>query len=232
MLQALRAPWPSQCEVCRRWNAARLCAACVQRFAPPTLRCARCALRVGLETLACGECLRDPPPYTTTVCAADYGFPWDGLIAAFKFNQQVELAAPLAQRITAAVRARGEAPTAQLVLPVPLSAARLAERGYNQAWELARRVASACGLPARPDVLLRALDTAHQADLTRAERQRNLRAAFFVDVRWRGVLTGRCVALVDDVLTTGATARGCAAALLRGGAAEVHVWVVARTPGR
>ena len=85
---------------------------------------------------------------------------------------------------------------------------------------------------ADPGLLWRPADQAHQADLNRAERQRNLRSAFMTDPRRRGELQGQRVALVDDVMTTGATAREAAAALLRGGAAAVDVWVVARTPDR
>jgi predicted amidophosphoribosyltransferase len=110
-----------------------------------------------------------------------------------------------------------------------MSARRLAERGYNQAWELARRVAAALSLPASASLLLRPVDAGPQIELGRAERQRNLRNAFMVDPRQRGTLQGRRVALVDDVMTTGATAHAAASALLRAGAA-VDVWVLARTP--
>ena len=222
---------PSQCEVCRRWAGARLCSDCLARFAAPVPRCGRCGLRLGLPAPACGDCLRERPAFEHTVCAVDYAFPWDHLIAEFKFRGQAELATPLAARLTEAVQAH-TGPPPQWVVPVPLSPQRLAERGYNQAWELARRVGAACGLPARADVLLRALDSAHQADLGRTQRQHNLRSAFFVDARQRAALQQRRVALVDDVMTTGATAREAAAALLRAGAAAVDVWVLARTPER
>ncbi len=195
----------------------------------------RCGVRMGLVTPACGSCLREPPPFERSVCVADYGFPWDRLIADFKFNGRVELAGLLAQRLQAALtqaalQHAGEAAT--LVLPVPLSAGRLAQRGYNQAWELARRVAAMARLPARADLLLRPWETAHQADLNRSARQSNLRAAFMVDPRHRAALQGQRVALVDDVMTSGATAREASAALLRAGAAAVQVWVIARTPER
>ena len=218
---------PSQCEVCRQWGLQSLCADCVARFARLVPRCARCGLRLGLAAPACGQCLRDPPPFERTHCVADYGFPWDRLIAAFKFEGRTELAGMLADRLHEVVAA---APRAQLVLPVPLSTPRLAERGYNQAWELARRVARQAGLPARADLLLRPFDGAHQAELGRAERQQNLRTAFMVDPRRRPALQGLRVALVDDVMTTGATAREAAATLLRAGAAAVDLWVLARTP--
>jgi ComF family protein len=116
------------------------------------------------------------------------------------------------------------------VVPVPMSARRLAERGYNQAWELARHVAAALSLPATASLLLRPVDAAHQIELGRAERRRNLRCAFMVDPLQRALLQGCRVALVDDVMTTGATAHAAADALLRAGAAAVDVWVLARTP--
>ena len=121
-------------------------------------------------------------------------------------------------------------PLPQLVLPVPLSAARLAERGYNQAWELAKRAAAALGLAADATLLQRPLDSAHQATLDRRARQQNLRTAFMVDPRRRARLQGLRVALVDDVMTTGATAHEAALVLLRAGATAVDIWVLARTP--
>ena len=165
-----------------------------------------------------------------TVAAVDYGFPWDLLVSAFKFQARPELAAALAERLAAAVRAAGQPPP-DAVLPMPLAPQRLAQRGYNQAWELARRVTAALQLPAAwPDRLLRPLDTAPQAGLGRTERQLNLRTAFMVEPRHRASLAGRRVALVDDVMTTGASVREASAALLRSGVAAVDVWVLARTP--
>jgi ComF family protein len=233
MLRAASAPaWlraPSQCEVCRQWCRSSLCSDCTARFAAPVPRCHRCGLRTGAPVAACGACLHDPPPFEQTVCLADYAFPWDRLVAAFKFESRPELAGVLAQALyNAVLRAGGAAP--DLVLPVPLSAPRLVERGYNQAWELARRCARVATLPARADVLLRPLDTAHQADLGRAARQHNLRQAFMVDPRQRAAVQGRRLALVDDVMTTGATVRESAATLQRAGAAAVQVWVLTRTP--
>jgi ComF family protein len=177
----------------------------------------------------CGDCLRDPPPFARTVCAVDYAFPWDALIQALKYDGQPELAAPLAGLLVSALR-RGEAPAVDLVLPVPLAPARRQARGYNQAWELARRAARALHRPARADLLQRVLDTPAQAVLDRRERQHNLRAAYWVPAAAAAVLRGRHLALVDDVLTTGATLREAAAALQRAGAASVQAWVVARTP--
>lgn len=185
---------------------------------------------LALEAPACGECLREPPPFDRAVCAVDYVFPWDHLIREFKFRGQVELADALARRLAAAVQVGRDGSAVEWVLPVPMSDQRLRERGYDQAWELARRVATGLRLPARADALVRTLDTVHQTALGRAARQRNLRAAFFVPGPQRAGLQGARVALVDDVMTTGATLREAAAALRRAGVAAVEVWVLARTP--
>ena len=166
-----------------------------------------------------------------------YGFPWDRLVARLKFQGQPEIAGVLAgvmaQRLTQMQTHEAPHPTAaapaDLVLPVPLSPARLAERGYNQAWELARRLAALRGLPAHPRSLHRLRDTPHQVGLSRAERQRNLGDSMWVDPQ-AVALSGRHLALVDDVMTTGGTAAACTQALLAAGAASVQVWVLARTP--
>ena len=224
---------PGQCEVCHRWGWARLCTPCRLRFAAARARCARCGLATGTHLAACGACLQAPPPSQRTVVAVDYGFPWNQLIGRWKFAAHTELSAMLADLLAEAVRhdlALRDLPPPELIVPVPLAPERLAERGFNQSWEIARRVARQVGTPAHAGVLERVLSTAHQIRLTRAERERNLRAAFTVPAAARGRLAARRVALVDDVLTTGATAREAAQALLRAGAAAVELWVLARTP--
>jgi ComF family protein len=164
------------------------------------------------------------------VVACDYAHPWDRLVVELKFGSRPELAAPLAGLLVEALRQDPHRHTVDLVLPVPLAPARLAERGYNQAWEIARRVAASLRLRADPHLLLRPRATGHQVGLPRHEREQNLRGAFMAEPARRAELRGRHVALVDDVVTTGATARHAAAELLRAGAAAVQVWAVARTP--
>ena len=230
-----RIAWP--CEVCGTWDASSLCGGCRQRFLadqPPA--CPRCALP-SPGGQACGACLRQPPAFVQCVAAVPYGFPWDRLVARLKFQGQPEIAGILAQVMAERLAVAGQPgasqpahqPPADLVLPVPLSPARLAERGYNQAWELARRLAALRGLAAQPRALQRLRDTPHQVGLSRVERQRNLRDAMWLDPQTI-TLAGRHVALVDDVMTTGGTAAACTQALLTAGAASVQVWVLARTP--
>jgi ComF family protein len=228
--RALRA---GQCELCRRWSASALCGSCVAQFAPVVARCARCGLRIGdsRSDSVCGECLRQAPPYGHCVVACDYAHPWSGLIAAWKFHGRLELSAALAERLASALaRSEGGIGPVDFVLPMPLSATRRIERGYNQAWELARRVAALRRVQARADALERVLDAPAQAALARRERLANLRAAFVVPAPARADLRGRDLALVDDVLTTGATAAEATQALLRAGARSVQLWALARTP--
>jgi ComF family protein len=220
---------PGQCAVCRGWDTQPVCADCVARFAPALPRCRRCGLRLAVAAPMCGACLADPPPFDACVVGCDYAFPWDRLIADFKFNSRVELAAPLAQRLRAAIE-RDAQPRPQWVLPVPLAPQRLAERGYNQSWELARRLARSLGCRADAELLARPLAGAHQAELGLAQRLQNLKGAFVPNPRRHVSLQGQHVAVVDDVMTSGTTLREAAAALRRGGAARVDAWVLARTP--
>jgi len=215
--------------VCHQWGSERICGDCLARFAQPVPRCTRCALDVPHGVTMCGTCLADPPPFERAFAALDYAFPWDGLITRFKFHDGLDLAGVFARRMLAALSADA-APLPDLVLPVPLSAERARERGYNQAWELARRLARALQRPGDAQLLLRAKDTPHQLALPVERRAANVRGAFVVEPRRRDELRGRVVALVDDVVTSGATAAEISRTLLQAGAVRVHLWMLARTP--
>ena len=127
-------------------------------------------------------------------------------------------------------RQRCGSPPCGLLLPTPLSGARLRERGYNQAWELARRCARAAAVPCDARLLLRLKDSPHQLALAPERRAANVRGVFAVEPLRMSELRGRTVTIVDDVMTTGATLAEAASVLRQAGAAQVHVWVVARTP--
>jgi ComF family protein len=185
-------------------------------------------LRVPDGILLCGACIQRPPLFERAFVAFDYAFPWDDAIAAFKFRQALEWAGPLARQLTAALPI--DADEVELVTAVPLASARLRERGYNQAWEIARRVARARRRTARHDLLHRLRETPHQIHLDRTHRDANLRGAFMPGgAQARAAVQGRRVALVDDVMTTGTTANEATRALLEAGASSVQLWVLART---
>jgi ComF family protein len=207
------------CFVCRGAARELLCAAC--RAELPLLArelCPRCALP-SPEGALCGRCLADPPAYDATIAALAYDFPADALVQALKFRGEVALAPLLGAQLRDRLPAGDPV---DCVVPVPLSAARLRRRGYNQAGEIARHVAPA---KLELDLCVRRRDGAPQMELPWAERQRNVRGAFDC----RRALLGATVAVVDDVMTTGATLHEIARTLKRAGAERVVNWVVART---
>ena len=226
---AIASHGPSLCAVCRGWGRGRVCASCLDHFAAPVPRCRRCALPLAAPVAVCGTCLTTAPPFDAALAAVDYRPPWDRLVTAFKFHGALDLAAVFADAIVGAERRRA-APKPALVLPVPLGAARWRERGYNQAWELARRVVRRLAVRAEAQWLLRMRETAHQLALPPAARAGNVRAAFAVEPGRRAEIAGRRIAVVDDVMTTGSTAAELAQVLKQAGAAAVEAWVVARTP--
>ncbi len=227
----LAARLPSLCAVCRSWGRRGVCASCLDRFAAPATRCRRCALVVPSEVQVCGACLVTPPPFDAALACFDYRPPWDRLITAFKFHAALELAPFFAGAFITEERRRA-APRPELIVPVPLANGRLRERGYNQAWVLARRVGRGLGIAAESQLLLRVRETAHQLDLLPAAREGNVRGAFAVEPRRRDEIAGRHIAVVDDVMTTGSTAGEIARVLAQAGAAKVEMWILARTPRR
>ncbi len=228
---SLPAAWqlPSQCAVCHGWGQARLCHGCTGRFAASARRCTRCAVRVPEGVTLCGACLRTPPNFDSVLASVDYAHPWDQLITRFKFHAALDLSDALARLLVDTHVASGQ-PQPALLLPVPLSAQRLRERGYNQSWELTRRAARWLRCPTDAHLLLRVKDTPHQLTLPRAQRAANVRGAFAVEPRRLHELRGRSVTLVDDVMTTASTASEISAVLRQAGAARIDLWVVARTP--
>ena len=216
----------SRCAVCASWPSRPVCEACVARFAPPVLRCKTCALPVPEGATQCGECLRNPPPLDACLACCDYAWPWAGQIGRFKFEGEAGWAGPMATLMRSAPWVEPTLEQADIVLPVPLAPARLQGRGFNQALELARRLA-----PAKVDarLLLRTRETTAQSGLTRARRLSNLKGAFALEPSRAHELQGRRVVLVDDVMTSGASIFTAAQVLRDAGATHVSAVVFART---
>jgi len=224
MLQKLAALLGGTCFLCRGSAQEVLCAACdadLPRLAPA--RCPRCALPSPAGA-PCGRCLADPPSYDATVAALAYDFPADALVHALKFRGELALAPFLGALVARELRADDLA-APSCIVAAPLSQARLRGRGFNQALEIARPLARAAARPLELGLLERARDAPPQFDLPWSERQRNVRGAFAAS----RALLGATVAVVDDVMTTGATLGEIAATLKAAGAVRVVNWVVART---
>lgn len=216
---------PHRCVLCdASAQGIDLCAGCRADLPWQQRACRCCALPLPCGEV-CARCAAAPPRCSACFAALVYEYPVNRMLTALKFSRRSCMARITGELLAAYLRPRIE-PSCRpdQVVPVPLHAIRHSERGYNQAELIAATVANCLRLTCRPDILRRDRHTATQTALGRARRLRNLRSAFSV----HGAVAGLRVALVDDVLTTGATAAACVDALLQAGAAEVQIWTVAR----
>lgn len=213
-----------RCLVCGERGQAGLdiCADCFSALPWNLDACRQCGLPVSGAMSHCGRCVLMPPVYRLTQAAFRYDFPVDRLLPRFKFHGDLAAGATLATLMHWALDP-SEHP--QLLVPVPLHRSRLRQRGYDQALELAKVLSRECGLPLCRNRLVRLRATQAQTELGADARQGNVSGAF-------GLRAGRKlpahVALVDDVMTTGATVAECARVLLAAGVQRVDTWVVAR----
>ena len=209
------------CFLCRAKAADILCTQCDAEL--PRLsgtHCPRCALTSPGDAV-CGRCLTQAPQYDATVAALAYEFPADVLVQALKFRGELALAPLLGDLLSKCIFSKN----VDCIIPVPLSPERLRQRGYNQALEIARGIAAATGVRLAPELCERARDTPAQMDLPLTGRAKNVRGAF----RCPRLVAGAKIAVLDDVMTSGATLDEIAGALKRAGAAHVENWVIART---
>jgi len=217
--------WPSPCTLCLGPDPSSrgLCPDCLADLPRLDPCCPRCALPLTAPDQVCGHCQRRPPRFDAAVALFRYAPPVDALIHGLKFGQALHFAPLFAELLATRLAGR---PPPDCILPVPLHPRRLMQRGYNQALELARAVGTRCAIPVAVRATRRVRATDDQIGQSAAARRRNMRRAFVVEQD----LSGLHIALVDDVMTTGATldelARVCRAA----GAARIEAWAVARTP--
>lgn len=221
---------PCSCLLCGDENNQAICMDCHRQFFSATpRRCTSCALPLPDVGTRCGQCLSDMPAFHRTTVACDYIAPLDQLILDLKFGHQLAVA-PVLAKLLAQSALLAEPPLPELIIPVPLSRNRLAERGFNQALEIARPFAKLINRPLYPRLLLRVRDTTAQTLLHPIERQDNIRLAFALCDGYAAKIQGRHIGVVDDVMTTGATLHEIATCLLRQGARQVSNFVFARTP--
>jgi ComF family protein len=212
------------------------CLLCRQPVSHPSGFCEPCRLDLPMVSAACPSCamptapgaachcLPTDWPFAAVLCATYYAFPVDRLIWRYKEEHRLDHARPLASLMVSRIR-RHNGPRPDLLVPVPAAPHRLRARGFDQALELARACGRQLGIPVRHDLFQRRADRQAQKQLNARQRESHMADAF-IPGRLRG-LPGH-VALVDDVLTTGATVRQLAALLHRAGVREVEVWTLAR----
>lgn len=202
---------------------AALCPGCRAGLVRNDVCCGRCAVPLPVALPQCEACQRTERPWADLWVPFVYTWPIDSLETRFKFAGSLVAGRALAQ----AWLETGPPPTLpSLLLPVPLHTGRLRSRGYNQALELARPLGRRLGIPVRHDILRRVKRTRAQSELDAATRARNVRGAFEL----RRIPSQSHVALIDDVMTTGATLGECAQVLIDAGVERVDVWALARTP--
>jgi len=196
-----------------------LCPACIAELPALAESCPRCALPSPAAAV-CGSCLNYPPHFDATLALWRYEFPCDRLVQALKYRARLPLAGFFARNL-----ASRPIPEVDLIVPMPLHPKRLAERGFNQALEIARGLARYRSRPIEARGVLRVKDTLPQTGLPYEERAKNVRGAFLCELD----LSGASVAVLDDVMTTGATLNELARALKGAGATRVENFVIART---
>ncbi len=226
--------WPPHCIGCGTTVEGQpgLCPACWKNLTfigPP--QCVRCGLPFPYEVAenaVCAACAAEPPAYARGRAAVLYDDASRRLILGFKHGDRLDAAGVFSGWL--ALAARDLISSADLIVPVPLHWLRLAKRRYNQAAILARRLAQQTHIAYEPGLLVRRRRTAPLGHKSRSDRRRAVKGAFAVADGARARLDGRRVLLIDDVLTSGATAEECAKVLKMAGATAVDVAALARTP--
>jgi len=217
---------PPCCLLCRLEVEYRhgLCQGCWAKLPVNEIHCECCALPMAHESL-CGHCQRCPPVFDSVIAPLCYQDPIDQMLCALKYHQQLSFARTAAGLITDTVRESGE-PMPDLLIGVPMTHRAVRKRGLNQAVFLARLIGRQLGIPVKSTLIKKLRETDRQSTLNASKRQRNLKGAFHC----KGSLEDKHIALVDDILTTGATANEISKVLKVAGANRVDIWVCARTP--
>ena len=220
---ALRFLLPTSCLLCRRATRHGLCLCpdCIGDLPEPLITCDICALPLGSPG-TCGRCLARHPDYDGIQAALLYQPPVSQLVQRLKYSHRIYVAHLFASLLLPLLTSREDVP--DVLVPVPLHSGRMRRRGFNQAWEITRRLSRLCGIPADPKLLTRSRSTPAQTGLSASQRQRNLRDAFRVN----GETEKLHIAVIDDVMTTGSTLQAIAGTLKRSGATRVTGLVVAR----
>ena len=218
--------WPQHCRLCGEGPLAidaTFCAGCLGDLPWNTASCEVCALPLPQLSI-CGTCQAKPPPYHRALATFRYAEPLAHIVHGLKFGQRLYYGRFLGAQLAATVAAAEEVILPDVMLPVPLHWKRMRERGYNQALEIARPVAHRFKLPIIANGVVRARATTEQSQLNAKERRQNLAKAFTVNAD----VAGLHIAIVDDVMTTGATVGELTRVLISAGARRVDIWLAAR----
>jgi ComF family protein len=219
------------CMLCAAGNGQTLglCKACLDSLLwHKTAHCPQCALP-SMSSLLCGHCLKSPPAFDATYAMFRYEYPLDSMLQRYKYNHLLNMAETfgelMAQSMVPASHPDNLRVAPDIIIPMPLHPRRLQERGFNQAVEIARIIGKKLKLEVDSQSCRKIKLSAPQVSLPLKERVKNMRGAFDCQTR----LDGLHIALVDDVMTTGASLSALASTVKKAGASHVECWLVART---
>lgn len=233
---------PPSCLICEQSaeSSTRLCQSC-NRFIGQSRRqgkprCVRCAVDLdnGWDdgALHCAQCIKQPPLFNYCVTATSFNPLTGKLINQLKHQGKLSATVPIASNMIEAIKTHyaHNASKVDLVVPVPLHINRLRKRGFNQANEIAKPICKALGLTLNFNLCERQLNNPPQQQSALAARHKNLRGAFIIKPGVKAEIKGKHIAIIDDVVTTGATANAVAKTLLDAGATCCDIWCFSRTP--
>jgi len=228
---------PTQCLLCGcPLKGELLCEGC--EFDLPWIhshehRCQQCALSLESAADFCGHCLKQPPAFQQSFIPFAYQYPLNSLIHCFKYRRKLAsgklLGELFAQYMMDCANTHPDWRQPDLLIPTPMHWTRRWHRGFNQTDLLSQYLARATDIPMNAKIVQRLQRTPAQKELSRSERQKNLRCAFYLSPKSHLLVKSKCIALVDDVVTTTATMRELSQLLIKAGAKEVQVWALART---
>lgn len=217
---------PHQCTLCLSTSDQYLCRSCVQSLPLITSACPVCGLPLACSDAICGDCLQHVKPYEQTICPLLYRHPVDTLLREFKSRRPLIAAQALVPHLLDSLHQRyHQQRWPELLVPIPMHWTKALSRGFNQAQVLSHILSRRTGIAEQP-LLCRPLRLSNQKSLKRRQRFANLKRAFVCDTQ----LDGQHVAVIDDVVTTCATAMAAAETLKQAGAGQVDIWALARTP--
>jgi ComF family protein len=227
---------PTACIACGLFQKLSICVHCLSLLDADGLMNYECCKQCGicleaseLQAKRCAQCTNHPPYFDKTYCLARY----DGILQVglhqLKYQKRLAFAHGLANAWNQIITDQLIDQQAHYLLPVPLSAEKLITRGFNQSWEIARRICCGSHIKKSPYILRRHHYSEHQAGGSFISRQHSVKGMFYIEPRYRATLKNKAVIVFDDVMTTGATLNEIAGVLKDNGVSHVTNWVLLRT---
>ena len=228
---------PTACIVCQQYQSASICNQCLLAIYHDSLLHYECCYQCGIPLQSievsqhqCNVCIAQAPSFDQTICLDRYDGPLQEALHQFKYEKRLAFAHGLSKIWNIVLANEIDDRSIDYLIPVPLSQKKLLSRGFNQSWEIAKRIQCGSHIQKLPYALKRFHHVEHQAAKNYSARQHDIRQMFYIDTKDIEILKGKSVAVFDDVMTSGATLNEIARTLKMIGVARVSNWVLLRTP--